>query len=368
MAGPYSDHSGDAANPYDAPIPGFVGPGGDGNALAPPNVVNPVFTGWASTVVDYSPAPGVYEVDPYTGETWQQPARALGAVTGNHLDVVSLGDLYDPDNPPAGVDPQDPDDAYGFVGIDAPGSITVGFDRPIRNGAGFDLAVFENGLALAEQWMMADLGYVEVSSDGEHFARLPSRSLTASPVPTNDALNPTDVHNLAGKHRNSYGWSWGTPIDLADVAGDPLVLAGQVDPNLVRFLRIVDIPGSGDFVDSQGGAIYDAWVTWSSGGFDLEAVGAINRVGDGDLDGDGAVSFLEAATAVANIGRTDASWSDGDFDGDGAVTVSDAELAVDAWTPSPPAAPSAVPEPGSIVLLGAAAAGLAFRRRRAGRR
>jgi hypothetical protein len=186
-------------------------------------------------------------------------------------------------------------------------------------------------------------------------------------VPVNGALDPTDVHNLAGKHRNSYGWSWGTPIDLAGVAGDPLVLAGQVDPNLIGFVRLVDIPGSGDFVDSQGGAIYDAWVTWSSGGLDVEAIGAIHQVGDGDLDGDGAVSFLEAATAVANIGRTDASWSDGDFDGDGVVTVVDAQLAVDAWTPAPPP-PSAVPEPTSLVLVGVAAAGLAFRRQRLGRR
>ena len=55
-------------------------------------------------------------------------------------------------------------------------------------------------------------------------------------------------------------------------------MAGLVDLNDINYIKIVDIPGSGDFFDSEGNPIYDAWVTWGSGGVDLEAVGAINVV------------------------------------------------------------------------------------------
>ncbi|AKB27733.1 Chitin binding protein [Methanosarcina siciliae T4/M] len=54
------------------------------------------------------------------------------------------------------------------------------------------------------------------------------------------------------------------------------MLNGSVDLNSINYVRIVDIPGSGDFKDSQGNPIYDGWVTWGSGGLDLEAVGVIN--------------------------------------------------------------------------------------------
>ena len=39
---------------------------------------------------------------------------------------------------------------------------------------------------------------------------------------------------------------------------------------------LVDIPGTGQFFDSTGWPIYDPSVTEGSGGFDLEAVGAIS--------------------------------------------------------------------------------------------
>lgn len=45
--------------------------------------------------------------------------------------------------------------------------------------------------------------------------------------------------------------------------------------NLIRYVRIVDIPGSGDFLDSLGNPILDAWLTTGSGGFDLRAIGVI---------------------------------------------------------------------------------------------
>ena len=237
----------------DPGIPGFVGPNGDGKTEY--GTVNPIFITWASTVVDYSPAN--QEID----DGFATTTKPLGLVTGDNFDIVSLGDL-DQDQINAG---------------ELPGSITLGFDLPIANGDGPDLAVFENGFISGSMGnIFAELGYVEVSTDGIVFARFPSIYLASGEVGGYGNVDPTYVYNLAGKHVNAYGDSWGTPFDLSTLAQAPEVLNGSVDLNSINYVRIVDIPGSGDFKDSQGNPIYDAWVTWGTGGFDLEAVGVIN--------------------------------------------------------------------------------------------
>ena len=255
LAGPYSAGMNDPANASDAPVPGFTGPDGIGGAriddgfggfLHPRNYVNPLFFGWASTVEDYSPAPGVS--GGFTDETF-----ALGPVTGDNFHIVSLGDL----------------NAAQISSGALPGSITLHFANPIRNLTGADFTVFENALLADAGGIFGELGYVEASSDGVNFVRFPSASLSADVAPAERAyrtINPTDVFNLAGKHVNGNGESWGTPFDLAAVG-----LASA------SYIRIVDIPGSGAFRDSANRPIYDAWVTFGSGGFDLEAVGAISR-------------------------------------------------------------------------------------------
>jgi hypothetical protein len=115
--------------------------------------------------------------------------------------------------------------------------------------------------------VFADLGYVEVSSDGVNFVRFPCVSLTPSAVGAYGTIDPTNVFNLIGKHVNAYGDSWGTPFDLSDVNMDT-----------ISYIRIVDIPGSGAYLDSGGRPIYDPWVTIGSGGVDVEAMGAISRL------------------------------------------------------------------------------------------
>lgn len=257
-AGPYSAALDDPDNPHDAPVPGFVGPGGPGRSAAAGNRVNPVFVVWAETVDAYEPAPGVAAI-------WSDPARALGPVSGNPFDVVALGDL----------------DADQLASGAPPGSITLAFARPIRNYSGADFAVFENCLISAggagtAGETLAELAYVEVSSNGTDFVRFPSRSLTPEAVGAYGTIDPTDVYNLAGKQINGYGDSWGTPFFLEDLETHPKVLDGTVDLDAITHVRIVDIPGSGFFKDSEGNPIYDAWVTWGSGGFDLEAVGVIS--------------------------------------------------------------------------------------------
>jgi hypothetical protein len=268
LAGPYSPASEDPTNNFDAPVPGFVGPEGEGKARIPRsgdtyshpgNYVNPLFFGWAEGWVDYQPAPGV-------APNWQNPDQALGEVTGDNFHIVALGDLSGPQ----------------ITNGVAPGSLTLTFTTPIRDKTGADFVVFENsivsdgGAGVAGQ-VFADLAYVEVSSDGVNFARLPSRSLTPGLVGAFGTVDPRDVFGLAGKHANAYGSSWGTPFDLAWLAGHPLVTTGQVDPGAVTHVRIVDIPGNGSFSDSTGAPVHDAWVTLGSGGFDLEAIGVIGR-------------------------------------------------------------------------------------------
>jgi len=315
----YSAGLNDPTNAYDAPVPGFVGPDGDGFSpdSSASNYVNPLFFGWAvEQVVNYSPAPGVGLYTPLPGLTldFSIPSKALGPVTGDNFDVVSLGDLS----------------TTQITGGVAPGQITLQFGVPIRNRSGADLVIFENATGGTNS-VFGELAYVEVSSDGEHFARFPSRSLTSSSVSAYSSIDPRKVFNLAGKHVNASGDSWGTPFDLAQLASDPLcdpLLYPGGDPpvnlNAIRYVRLVDIPGKGPFLDSQGNlinrfldsqgnSIYDAWLTYGSGGFDLEAVGAISQNAtfsswaaqnslppnseSDDTDGDGLADLLEYAFA-----------------------------------------------------------------------
>jgi hypothetical protein len=229
-AGPFSAH-----NQTDHPIdPGI-----------PSN--SPLFVQWADTVVDYSPAPGV-------DAAWSNPDNALGPY---NTSLVSLGDLS----------------SQQIADGVAPGSITLGFAQPFGNRPGFDFAVFENGFAFGGG-LFAELAFVDVSSNGVDFARFPGISTNTAPVAGSGAFSAwdmTNVHNLAGKHQGGLG----TPFDLSDLALDPLVVGGQVDLMSIRYVRIVDISGSGDFLDSQGNPILDAWLTTGSGGFDLRAIGVI---------------------------------------------------------------------------------------------
>lgn len=268
--GPYSGGfpNPNDANPYDDAIAGFVGPDGDGKASAN-NYANPIFVAWATGYMNYLPAPGV-------SPTWQNADRATGVVSGGGAGIVSLGDLNqqqinawlaDPDNNPG------------------PGEITMTFDMAIANGRGADFAIFENGFfsnvtipdtGAVEGRLFGELAYVEVSSNGVDFARFDAHALQDGPVGSFGQIDPTAYYNLAGKHTNTSGQSWGTPFDLEELTNHALVLNGRLDLNNVGYVRLVDIPGSGDFLDAYGNPIYDAWVTWGSGGLDLDAIGVIH--------------------------------------------------------------------------------------------
>jgi hypothetical protein len=245
----------------------------------------------------------------------------LGPATGDNYDIVSLGEL----------------DALEITAGAGPGRITLVFGDPcdandanhIRDGKGYDLVVFENGFlsqystggGSVRGQMLAEIAYVEVSSNGVDFARFSSVSLTAGLVGPYGTIEVSDVFNLAGKHPNCYGVCTGTPFDLSDLAGHPLVVSSVVDINNISYVRIVDIPGSGDFNDSEAEhinpatwpdwayydanhAVYDAWVTTGSGGFDLEAVGVLREQEyAADINLDGIVNGYDFAFFASALGR-----------------------------------------------------------------
>lgn len=166
----------------------------------------------------------------------------------------------------------------------APGYLTVTFPNGIRNGQGHDFAVFENGFVFpSDPFLLAELAFVEVSTDGTSFARFPSLSTNTTWAGTFGqsfgGFDSTKIHNLAGKHAAGFG----TPFDLDDLLNDPLVLGGTVDLSNIQYLRLVDIPGNGAFQDSLGNPILDAWLTSGTGGFDFRlgvgaGVGVIHAV------------------------------------------------------------------------------------------
>lgn len=293
-----------SAGPYTEPgVNGYIG--SDFRHADPADedaVINPIFRGWASSVVSYKAAPGV-------DLPWADPNKALGPATGDNFDIVSLGDLNQ-----AQID----------QGI-SPGQIILSFSQPIRDSNGYDFAIFENGLISFQSTpagsvkgqMFAELGYVEVSSNGVDFARFPSVSLTAGPVGMYGTIEISNVYNLAGKHPNADGICMGTPFDLNEIANDPNVILGLVDINDINYVRIVDIPGSGDFDDNAGKhidpntwpfwdyysnyhPIYDAWVTFGSGGVDLEAIGVLEEQNySADINLDGIVDMFDFALLAA---------------------------------------------------------------------
>ncbi|MBT3193431.1 MAG: DUF4465 domain-containing protein, partial [Verrucomicrobia bacterium] len=246
--------SGADSDLYDAAVPGFVGPGGDGNPDGVSNYVNRAFAGWAASVVDYSPTPDV-------AAEWTNTLWTLGPVTGTNTHIAALGDLTQEQ----------------IDGGMSPGSITLEMEVAISDEAGPDFAVFENALLMGDL-TFADLGYVEVSSDGTNFTRFSTACLSTNPVGAYDGLDERYYHGFCGKHLNAYGSSWGTPFDLGELACHPDVQNGTLNLTNVNYVRIVDVPGNGSYFDSAvpANAVYDPWHTFGSGGVDLEAVGVIN--------------------------------------------------------------------------------------------
>ena len=157
------------------------------------------------------------------------------------------------------------------VSLGDSGVATLTFQNPIIDGTGFDFAVFEN--AFTDSFL--ELGFVEVSSDGQKFFRFPATSNTQDTLQITNAgsVDATKLNNLAGKYRVFYG----TPFDLQELSG----ISG-LDLQHITHIRIVDVIGciqeAFATYDKNGNKINDPWKTpFASGGFDLDAVGVIHE-------------------------------------------------------------------------------------------
>jgi len=222
---------------------------------------------FASSVVSFVPGPGA-------NPSFVDPSRALGGPQGGGLSNGSLD----------------------IVALGVGGELTLGFSVTIVDGPGADLVVCENGFSFAAPSdIFAELAFVEVSTDGVNFARFPTRyggplgplpAFGTSPMGTfggmcgglpvvanvvTNAVDPFDPVTAGGE-----------ALDLADLAGDPLVVAGLVDLQAIHFVRLVDVE-EGVHVDSFGATI------WDHGGFnssaDIDAVSAIHYAGGVDANG-----------------------------------------------------------------------------------
>lgn len=221
---------------------------GQPGSLAIPNT-SPLFQEWASSVVSIIRGPQDITNPNSPLTSAGTPSNALGVADGSSSHIVSLGDG---------------------------GSITLGFATPIANGTGADFAVFENGFLSGSTGLaFLELAFVDVSSDGLHFFRFPSVSLTQTTTQVGGfgPLDATKLHDLAGK----YVAGFGTGFDLSELAG----VSPLLDVNHVIDVRITDVVGSIDprfgTRDSLGDLINDPFTTpFASGGFDLNGVGVIN--------------------------------------------------------------------------------------------
>lgn len=159
----------------------------------------------------------------------------------------------------------------GIVSLGDGGEAILTFEKPIKNGSGWDFAVFEN--SFSDTYL--EFGFVEVSSNGQEYYRFKATSLTQDSVQI-DAFGSVDtekINNLAGKYRANYG----TPFDLEELAFET-----ALDINNITHIKIIDVVGSIDpnygSYDHIGNLINDPFPTpYPSSGFDLDAIGVIHE-------------------------------------------------------------------------------------------
>jgi len=202
---------------------------------------NPFILGWAtSCTVTRGPEDIANST---TLASYGEESVGIGASGLSTLDAVSLGDG---------------------------GSAVLSFGQPIRNGEGYDFAVFENAL----NDIFLEQAFVEVSSDGIHYYRFPavSNTPTDEQIGNGGAVDARHLHNLAGKYRVG----WGVPFDLEELTG-----YSNLDLDNITHVRLVDVVGSINplygTTDRNGHLINEPYPTaFTSCGFDLSGVAILN--------------------------------------------------------------------------------------------
>ena len=218
---------------------------------------------FATTVLDYSPGTlGSGEQSTTTNVLGGPVGGGLGS---GSTDVLSLGEG---------------------------GSVTLGFDVTIADGPGVDFTVFENGFMFGSGHF-AEVAFVEVSTDGMSFARLPSSyvgvqtppDFSRMPLGTSDGIAGAlaVVSNVFDGNTPSPFepvLSGGDAFDLAVLADHPLVLAGTVDLAAIHFVRLVDAPSDGSSADTSGTPVWDSRNNAvAANSADIDAVAVIQHTG-----------------------------------------------------------------------------------------
>lgn len=173
----------------------------------------------------------------------------------------------------------------GVVSLGDGGEAVLTFYPPLKNGSGYDFAVFENGFQFIADsgYAFLELAFVEVSSDGQYYVRFPAVSNIDTTVQCDPygITNASQVDQLAGK----YVFPYGTPFDLELLKNAP-----GLDVNRITHIRLVDVVGSIDVPyaqrDSRGTIINDPWPTdFPNCGFDVDAIGVIHQQEPNSADG-----------------------------------------------------------------------------------
>lgn len=288
---------------------------------------------FATTVIDYSPAPGQFVSDP----NFNDPARALGAPIGggtlsaDNTSAVTLG---------------------GFGG-----SITLAFDHTVldhpNNPLGMDAIVFGNAFYVGgnDERRWAEAGLIEISLDvnnnglaDDTWYTIPGSSLSAPvTLPLPSVFDGPVVINdpSAGTGNESY---WG----YADMS--PTLILGDTDANNTaddtsitpeEFYTVPDNPALlGIDPGSGGGDAFDiAWaINPATGdlanlyGFDFIRITTAVDITNG--------IFGEVSTeidAVADV-KSDGQECLADVNGDGMLTAADYSAWVAAYNNQDPAA------------------------------
>lgn len=212
---------------------------------------------FATQVIDFNPGVGA------TAQT----QRVLGGPQGlgfyqGSLDTISLG---------------------------VNGSITLGFDVTLKDEEGDDFIVFENPFTFVgeDTMVFGELVFIEVSTDGVHFARFPTECTTEQPVPSYAGFQIDNATYFAGIHpvyanveTNNINpfiseEAGGDAFDLQLLTNHPLVESGLVNLQDIHYLRLIDIHGDGSLLDSQGHPIYDPTGGMINGA-DIDAVAIIH--------------------------------------------------------------------------------------------
>ncbi len=167
------------------------------------------------------------------------------------------------------------------------GSVTLELGNRCVDGTGTDLLVCENPFLVGGgSTAFIEACFVEVSSDGTHFARFPTRygglpgpflPFTGNPPSWYSGfggVHPVRTNPAAGIDPQDIVHAGGDAFDLANLAGHPEVLSGNVDLLDIAWVRLVDID-AGQAFDDAGTTIWDCGID-SISSADIDAVVALN--------------------------------------------------------------------------------------------